>query len=730
MKLVLQSNKTGRVEVADAPPPTLLTGGALVRNHYSLLSAGTERGVLEFGRKGMIGKARSRPDLVREVINKARTDGIVPTYRAAINRLGSPIPLGYSSAGEVLDAGPETEGLQRGALVACAGAGYASHAEVVSVPKNLLALVPQGVSARAAAFATIGSVALQGIRRADLTPGERVAVIGLGLVGQLTVAILSAYGYPVLGLDVEPKRANKATVLGAEASGIIGQDTVQQALAFSRGIGVDAVLITAATESSEPVELAAQLCRDRGRVSVIGDVGMDLPRRPYYEKELDLRLSRSYGPGRYDPEYEEKGYDYPLGYVRWTEQRNMEEVLRLISAGRIDVEPLITHTFPIEQANQAYDLVLRDAQADVGAVMLEYAPSDTPEPSSITLAPKPTKEATTKVTVGLIGAGNFARSTILPALKQIAGVDLRVVAAATGTSALHAGRKFGAEYTTTNYHEVLGDDAVGLVVIATRHHLHAQMAIDALERGKDVYVEKPLALSVSELRSVARAARTCAGRLTVGFNRRFAPLTGVLREQLAGRATPLVISYTVYAGAVPPDSWLHDPQQGGGRVIGEVCHFVDLLQHLAGGAPQRLSATQPSSDSLLPNENASVVLDFADGSRGSIIYTAMGAPSMSKERLELFWGRQGAALDNFRRLELFSGSRKKIRRGRQDKGHAALLRAACTALEQGGPAPIPLEETLLSSLATLKIPEAVAKGAWVAIDPQELASAEDEKTDA
>jgi len=435
MKQLLQNYKTGELKIAEVPAPALQPGGILVKNHYSLVSAGTERAAIEFAKQSLVEKARSRPDLLKQVLNKIKTDGLISTYHAAMQRLGEPLPLGYSCAGEVIEVGQEVEGFNKGDLVACGGGGYASHAEVVYVPKNLVAKVPNNVTAKEAAFVTLGAIAMQGVRRAELTPGERVAVIGLGLVGQLTVQILNAYGFPVLGLDISRRQVEKALNLGLQEGAVIGEDNVEKvASAFSNGRGVDAVIITAATKSNEPVELAGRICRDKGRVSAVGNIGLNIPRSIYYEKELDLRVSRSYGPGRYDPNYEERGIDYPIGYVRWTEKRNMEEFLRLISIGRVDVKPMITHVFKIEDALKAYELILENPdKEDFTAVVLEYDPAKEHK-AKVVLETVPTfKRANVPtINVGLIGGGNFAKSVILPNLKKLDKVHLKAVATAHG----------------------------------------------------------------------------------------------------------------------------------------------------------------------------------------------------------------------------------------------------------------------------------------------------------
>lgn len=696
-------------------------GGVVVRNHFSLVSAGTERATMDFARQSLLGKARSRPDLVRQVMNKAKTDGLLTTYRRANERLNTLVPLGYSSAGRVLEVGSDVADMSVGDQVACAGAGYASHAEVVFVPNNLVVKLPEGVSARQGTFATLGAIALQGIHRAELSPGERVAVIGLGLVGQLTTQILHAYGFPVLGLDVNAGRVADAVGRGMELGGVIGQDDPEAICGgFSKGLGVDAVIITASTDTSQPVEMAGRLLRERGRVSVVGDVGLDVPRRLYYERELDLRVSRSYGPGRYDPSYEEGGLDYPIAYARWTERRNMEEFLRLISLGRVDVEGITTHSFPIDRAQDAYRLITDnpDDESFLG-VLLEYVGADGPAQRRTLLRPTSgTAQHKATVGVGVIGSGTFARETILPALKKIDGARVRAVAGAGGQSAMDLAKRNGCDYATTDYKELLDDKDIDLVIVSTRHNLHVPIAIESLKAGKYVHVEKPLALDLESLQQVASAASGAPGFLTVGFNRRFAPLVLEVKQHFPGRTTPLTAQCRVNAGFIPPGHWVHDPVEGGGRIIGEVCHFVDLLQFLVGAAPQSVFATRlpQSGEQVLSDDNVLAVLDFADGSRGSILYSALGADSMPKELLEVLGDGRSGVMDNFRTLHLYRGARKSTRKSGMDKGHEAQFRALVSSAARGEAPPIPLEEVLLTSMATIAILQSINESAPVRVD--------------
>lgn len=704
MKQILQNYNSGDLELNEVPVPSVKPIGVLVRNHHSLVSAGTEKAMIKLAKKSLAGKARERPDLVKEVINKAKNDGLMATYQAVMTRLDEPNPLGYSCAGEVTEVGREVEDFSTGDLVACGGAGYASHAEVVNVPGNLTVQVPDDVTTKEASFVTLGAIALQGIRRAELTPGERVGVIGLGLIGQLTVQILKAYGFPVIGLDIDEKQVQRVQKLGLNESGTIGQDKVESlARNFSNGKGIDAVIITAATETNQPVELAGKLCRERGRVSAVGLVGTEVPRDIYYDKELDFNISRSYGPGRYDKTYEEKGLSYPIGQVRWTERRNMKEFLRLVQEDKVNLDPLITHEFKFENALDAYDLILENPNGEYySGIVLEYD-TDKKHSSKILLEQKAKgKIKGDTVNVGLIGAGNFAKSKIIPNLEKINEAELKALATATGKTAKDVGGKHGFEYCTTEYSEIIEDPDVDLVVIATRHNLHAEMTAEALSKDKNVHVEKPLALNQEELKDVTDAEQNSDGRLMVGFNRRFAPQVQEVKDKLEDSNTPLMINYRVNAGYIEPDHWIHDPEEGGGRIIGEVCHFVDLIQFLVNAQPEKIYASRvPPQGEILPDDNVSVNIDFADGSRGAILYTALGDKSLPKEYIEIFGDRKAESINNFKTGTLSL---------KQDKGHFGEFVAFVDSILNGEPSPISIKELALSTFSTFKILDSIRSG--------------------
>jgi predicted dehydrogenase/threonine dehydrogenase-like Zn-dependent dehydrogenase len=724
MKQILQRPRTGEISVSDVPAPQLVPGCVLVRIAASLVSVGTERASSEFASKNLLQKAKARPDLVREVVGKIRRDGLFSAVQAVRSRLDQPLALGYSSAGRVVGIGEGVTDIRVGDRVACAGTGYAVHAEVACVPRLLVAKLPEPspITFDEAAFATLGSVALHGIRTADVKLGDTVAVIGLGLLGQLTVQILKAGGCRVLGMDIASNRAELASRLGADATAALSSEFRDLCYARSRGAGVDAVLITAETPSSDPVNLAAEIARDRGIVVAVGMVGMDIERRLYYEKELDFRISRSYGPGRYDAAYEQKGHDYPIGYVRWTETRNMEEFLELLTDGKLDLKSLITHRFPIDRAHGAYDLITGRTGEQFLGVLITY-PEQPDQSQILELVEKGRGSRAIKpVAIGLLGAGSFAVSTLLPATKQVSGVEFVGVCNATGVRGCHAAEKFGFQYCTTDEKEILNDARINTVLIATRHHLHARQVVAALNAGKHVFCEKPLCLSEEELadvvRSYTRSTTTQQPVLMVGFNRRFAPMALRMKAFLSEVKEPLAMHYRVNAGYLPPDHWVHDPEQGGGRILGEVCHFVDFLMFLASSSPVEVQASSLANPGQYSGDNVVVSLRFANGSQGTIGYLANGDKSFSKERVEVFGGGAVAVLEDFRRLELVRHGKKQTMRARwrQDKGHRGECEALANAIRTGQAVPIPFDQIVGATLATLRIQDSLALGRSMSAD--------------
>lgn len=728
MRQIVQRYRNGKLSVEEVPPPILRPGGVLVRNHNSVISAGTERAKVEVARASLLGKARRRPDLVRQVIEGAKREGIGATYRKVTSRLDAPEPLGYSCAGVVLEAAPDADGLRAGDRVACAGGGYANHAEVLFVPRNLCVRMPDGVSFEQAAYTTLGSIALHGVHQADCKFGEHVVVIGLGLVGQLTVQILAAAGLNVIGIDIAPQAVELARQHGASvAFQTDTADLVDQVLAHTGGLGADAVIITASTPSSEPIQLAAELAGDRRRIVVLGAVGTDLPRLRFYDKELEIKWSRSYGPGRYDPEYEEHGHDYPVAYVRWTVKRNMEQFLSMLERGQVDVGVLTTHRFPVDEAQKAYQLLTTPESRPIG-ILLSYPESETSRQDSrvwVAAEVSPRDEQRGDVRVGLLGAGSFAKSVLLPNLKRDRRVTLRGVMTASGLTAQSVAKQHAFAYCASSAEEITGDPEIDCVIIATRHDTHAALAVQALEQGKAVFVEKPLALTVEELRQVTRAQREHSGLLMVGFNRRFSPFTVELQKFFEGRAFPLMLNYRVNAGPLPAGHWHRDAGQGGGRLLGEVSHFIDLLSTIVGSSPVSVFAVaMPGENGALP-EDATITLRFADGSVGTVSYVCSGDPALPKERLEVFGGGAAAVIEDFRTASFYRGGKQhRMRRSGQVKGHKEELDALITALITGDAASIGFDQSVMSTLATIRAVESIATGTPLPIDSADLVDEE------
>jgi len=714
VKQILQSLKDGNTAVEDVPAPAAGPGQLLISTTASLVSAGTERMLVDFGRANLLDKARQQPDKVAQVLDKIRTDGLVATIKSVQAKLDKPIPLGYSSAGVVIAVGEGVEGFSVGDRVVSNG----SHAEVVAVPSNLCAHIPDGVSDETASFTVVSAIALQGIRLAAPTLGETVVVIGLGLIGLVTVQILRANGCRVLGIDLDASRAALARELGAlTCVPSAGEDPLAVAMRATDGRGVDAVLITASTDSDEPVHQAAQMCRKRGRIVLVGVTGLKLSRADFFEKELTFQVSCSYGPGRYDPAYEQAGHDYPIGFVRWTEQRNFEAVLDLMAAGSLLTGPLISHRFAIADAGQAYQVL---AEGDPLGIVLTY-PGVAAGAASAAIETDLAAEAARTPAggapgVSVIGAGNYASQVLLPALAS-AGATLRVLVSAGGVSAVHAGRKRGFAVTATEADRALADAATAAVVIATRHDSHARYVVEALRNRKHVFVEKPLALrreQVAEIMAAWQAARAGGFEAIVmpGFNRRFAPHVLRMKALLAARPEPKSLVMTVNAGAIPADHWTQDPEIGGGRIVGEACHFVDLFRFLTGSPIVRTHGVMfgRAPGLKIREENATLVLEFQDGSLGTIHYLANGHRSLSKERLEVFCGGAVLQLDNFRHLRGFGWPGfSSMNLWRQDKGNAAGMAAFVAAVAAGGPSPIPLDEAVEVTLATFDAVEAMHK---------------------
>ena len=718
MKQLLQNLRTGEATVADVPVPVLQPGRILVRTAASLISAGTERALSELGQKSLLGKARERPELIAKVWEKVKSEGISQALEGVRDKLDQSHAVGYSAAGIVIECAADINDFRPGDRVACAGTDYASHAEVISVPRNLCVRLPDELDFEAGSFATVGAIALQGVRLAEPTLGESVVVIGLGLVGQLTVQLLKANGCRVFGVDIDETRNQLAIACGAEAA-CVPDEAKERVQRWSRGRGADACIIAAATSSNDPIALAGEVSRLKGRVVAVGLVGMNVPRDIYYQRELTLKVSLSYGPGRHDPQYEERGHDYPIAYVRWTEARNMEAFLDLLAAQRLDVKPLITHRFSIDEAPRAYQLIAGRGDEKYLAVLLTYDTEseverhiENPAARKASAAVSPAisarhepSSAPAQVCIGLIGAGGYAQKMLLPNFKM-AGAEFCAIASASGVSARDVGTKYGFKRFVSDAASVINDDEANLIVIATRHGSHAELARLALESGKHVFLEKPLALNDEELDQLLEAAAHSTGQLLVGFNRRFSPLAIKARAAFAARQSPLSILYRVNAGRIPREHWTHDPSEGGGRIVGEVCHFVDFMQFLTAASPTSVYAESvvTGNTDVVGEDSVFITLAFGDGSRGEIAYLSEGDASLPKERVEIFSEGKAFVIDDFRSGTLYAGGHEKKETLRQqDKGQAEETRIACAVVMEGRPAPITLAELEATTRTTFRI---------------------------
>ncbi len=707
MKQLLQNIKDGKTIVEDVPIPTPREGQALVKVSSSLVSAGTERMVVEFAEKSYIGKARSRPDLVKQTLDKAKREGIKPTVQAVFNRLDQPMGLGYSTAGTIVALGKNMQGFKVGQRVACAGGGYATHAEYNVVPRNLLTPLPKNVDFESAAFTTLGAIALHGFRLAEPQLGENVAVIGLGLLGLLTIQLAAAAGCNVLGIDIDPKRVKLASSLGIQA--VARPQAEATAVAFTANRGFDSIIICADTSSNDPVELAGVIARDRAKVVATGAVGLNFPRKVYYEKEISFINSRSYGPGRYDLNYEENGQDYPIGYVRWTEGRNFQAVVDLMASGKLNVALLISHRFDIEEGVKAYEVITGKKKEPFLGVLLTYPDRKMKEERKVEF-PSIVHRPSSIVKLGVLGAGLFANSTLLPILKNTKDFELVGIASSGGLHAQHSGKKFGFQYATSSEDEIINDPKINTVAILTRHDTHAEIVIKALKAGKHVFVEKPLAINEKQLTQITKALSTNHSLLTVGFNRRFAPLIQNLKSQIVNRTEPLHAHYRVNAGFIPANHWTQDEAIGGGRIIGEACHFIDVLTYLVGALPVKVSAYALPNNGKYREDNVSMTFTFADGSIGVVDYLANGDKSLPKERLEVFCGGMVAVLDDYVSLTTVKDGQKKDERIAQDKGWRAEMAAFAESVRAGKEPPIPYEQIMAVTKSTFAAVESIRSG--------------------
>ncbi|MGE3182086.1 MAG: bi-domain-containing oxidoreductase [Phycisphaerae bacterium] len=709
MKQIVQNYSDGELRIEDVPAPICRSGGVLVRTAYSLVSSGTERMKVSQARMSLIQKAKARPDKVKQVIQTVRQTGIVETYKKVRERLEALTPLGYSLAGHVQEIGGGLDEFEIGQPVACAGEGIACHAEYVFVPRNLCAPIPAGVSLEDAAFSTVGAIAMQGVRQAGVTVGDRVAVIGLGLVGLLGVQILKAAGCYVIGIDVDPDKVALARVCGADLAITRTDPAIEDTIAQATGgFGADVAYIAASANTSDPMDLAGEILRDRGTVAVVGMIQVNADWRVYYQKELSIVLSRSYGPGRYDRNYEFKGIDYPVGYVRWTQQRNLAEFLRLIQTGAVRPTILKPRTFPLDQAPAAYDMLNKGGASAPIAFLFKYPDNDTVPARAIDFTQKQGSAAKKdRVGIGMIGAGNFSTGTLIPALKRCPNASLVALCSAGGLSARSAGDRHGFEYCASDFEQVLADDRIDAVVIATRHDTHARFSAEALKAGKHVFVEKPLALTDEQLDSLVAVARTSDRILMPGFNRRFSSLSKAVRDVFADRKGPVEINCRVNAGELKSDSWYQDADEGGWRIVSEGCHWVDLIQYLAGSPVERVYAEMVGGGTPgHQNDNIVVTMRLADGSIATLMYVANGDSSYEKERIEVFGRGCVGTIENWRRAIISRhGKRTIVKPTITGKGHAEEMIAFVHAMTKGEPSPIPLDSAVTTTLATFAATE-------------------------
>lgn len=711
MKQVLQDMAKGGSNLVDAPAPKASTGSLLIDTSISLISAGTERMLVDFGKASLLDKARQQPDKVKMVLEKVQTDGLMTTLEAVQSKLAQPLPLGYCNVGVVNAVGKGVQGFKEGDRVVSNG----PHADVVRVPKNLCALIPDNVSDEEASFTVVASIGLQGIRLAEPTLGETFVVTGVGLIGLLTVQLLRAQGCRVLAIDYDDAKLELAKQFGAQVCNPSkGEDPVAAGMAFSRGKGVDGVIITASTKSNDPVTQAARMSRKRGRIILVGVTGLELNRADFYEKELTFQVSCSYGPGRYDAEYEDNGNDYPYAFVRWTEQRNFEAILDMMSSGQVDVKPLITHRFKFEDAAQAYELLTSDKSA-LGILLQYQSDASTRHEKSVTLNSEATFEAS-KPVVGFVGAGNYASRMLIPAFKA-GGAQLHTIATSGGINGVTHGEKAGFAKTTTDTSAMISDSEINTVAIVTRHNSHAHFVSEALNAGKNVFVEKPLAVTLEELAEVeatyySKASTASAPKLMVGFNRRFSPQVQKMKELLSSVKEPKSFMMTMNAGAIPADHWTQDNEVGGGRIIGEACHFIDLMRFLADSEIVSVQCRRMGDfDGVdITEDKAAIILGFADGSFGTIHYLANGAANFPKERVEVFAAGRVLQLDNFRKLKAFGWPGfSKMNLWKQDKGQTDCAAAFLSAIESGKESPIPARELFEVARITIEIAEQLRK---------------------
>jgi len=702
---VIQNVRTGETAVKTIPAPICLPGHVLVAVEASVVSAGTERYVVDLARKSLLGKALDRPDHVRRVLQKIKEEGLFTTLNQVRGKLDEPMPLGYSAAGIVLECGRGVQEFKPRDRVAV----VSPHSEVASVGRNLCACIPDGVSLEDAAYAAIASIGLEGVRLTKVSLGESVLVIGLGLIGQICVCLLKASGCRVFGIDVDPRKLELARTLGADV--VASGSPLKAVIDFSGSFGVDAVLITAATDSNGPIEVAAEACRPKGRIVLVGVAGLNLPRPPFFKKELEFTVSSSLGPGRGDPAYEEKGYDYPIGFARWTAQRNMQAVLNLMADGKLPVGKITTHRFPIERASEAYELITSRREPFFGIVLKYPAAAEKPSHRLELCSASPLAG---KLGVSVIGAGNFARLIMMPMLNKIEGISWRGLCTAKGVNAEHSGRNLGFQFATTEVNDILSDSDTSVVFIATRHDLHAELVTACLRSGKHVFVEKPLCIKPEELQAIAASLAELGPRcpvLTVGFNRRFAPTTARIRQFFDG-ALPLSVNYRFSPGHIPADHWTQDEEIGGGRIVGEACHAIDTCVAITGSVPVKAYAESVVKVGGVEtaDDRVIILLRHQNGSISSVSYQAGGDRAFPSERIEVFGGGKTAVSEAWDRIQLWNGNRCTVARGNKDKGHMAEFSAFVQVCKNGGPWPIPWDHLYAVTQASLAAVRSLREG--------------------
>lgn len=705
MKQIIQDLKNGETILEEVPVPMVKSGSVLIKTSRTLVSLGTERMLVEFGKANFIQKAKQQPDKVKMVLNKVKTDGLKPTMDAVLNKLNQPLPLGYCNVGEVVGVSRGVTEFQVGDRVASNG----NHAEYVNIPKNLVARIPNNVSDEEAVFTVIGSIGLQGIRLLNPTFGETIVVVGLGLIGLVTAELLLANGCNVIGFDFDPEKIRIAKDKGIVAvNPAEGTDQVKFVESYTNGIGADGVIITASNKSNEIISQSAQMCRKRGRVILVGVIGLDISRADFYEKEISFQVSCSYGPGRYDEEYEQKGNDYPIGYVRWTEKRNFEAILNAISKGTLNVKPLITERIPLKDFNRIY--------GDMGnsrsiASILEYKPTEAPM-STVTIAEKSFEGK--KGVIGIIGSGNFTSSTILPNLKKL-NADIKYIASSGGLSSTIMAKRHAISNSTSNYKEILADKNVDLVFVTTQHNMHAHMVLQTLQAGKSVFVEKPLALTEQELEVIVAEYKNQNVSISVGFNRRFAPLAKKMKKLLGNDNTPINIVATMNAGFIPADVWVHDMEVGGGRIIGEACHYIDLCTYFTGSRVKAVCMNALGTHPKENTDNASILLQYENGSNAVINYFANGSKAYSKERVEVYSQERTLIMDNWRKLKAYGFKGVGSVSSKQDKGHYNQFQELIQQQRKGGNPIIPLDEIVNTTKASFAAIDSLKKQGWITI---------------